>query len=78
MEKVNSFRIETGTKIYCEGQKHAYKLEEGLNKLNIETRVGCNEAGMWSVYIASCPKIVNQWMNHLVGLERRIKCLTMK
>lgn len=60
MAKVYAFKIETGTKIYCEGQKHAYKLEEGLNKLNIETRVGYNEAGMWSVYIVRCPVIVNQ------------------
>lgn len=60
MEKVYTFRIETGTKIYCEGQKHAYKLEEGLNKLNIETRIGCDEAGMWSVYVVNCPEIVNQ------------------
>ena len=60
MEKVNSFRIETGTKIYCEGQKHAYKLEEGLKKVGVETRTGCNEAGAWSVYIVNCPEMVNQ------------------
>jgi hypothetical protein len=58
--KVYAFKIETGTKIYCEGQKHAYKLEEGLNKLNIEARVGCNEAGMWSVYIVSVPNVIEQ------------------
>ena len=60
MEKVFSFKMKSGTKIYCEGQKHAYKLEEELNKLNIETRIGCDEAGMWSVYVVNCPEIVNQ------------------
>jgi len=40
--------------------KHAYKLEEELKKVGIETRTGCNEAGAWSVYIVNCPEMVNQ------------------
>lgn len=60
MEKVYGFKIETGTKIYCEGQKHAYKLDEGLKKLNIETRIGCDGAGKWSIYIVNCPEIISQ------------------
>jgi hypothetical protein len=55
MEEVYATKIESGSKVYCEGQKHAYKLKEKLKKLNIETRVGCNEAGMWSIYIVNVP-----------------------
>ena len=27
-----------------------------LNKVGIETRVGCNLAGMWSIYVISVPE----------------------
>ena len=45
--------INPGDKIYCEGVRHALKVEEELNKKGWKTRVGCNEAGMWSVYLES-------------------------
>ena len=34
MQEVYTFKIETGTKIYCEGQKHAYKLDEELKYIS--------------------------------------------
>lgn len=43
-------KIKAGSKIFCEGQRACLKLEEELNNKGIETRVGCNEAGMWSIY----------------------------
>ena len=49
-------QIQAGNKIFCEGQSSCLKLEEELNNRGIETRVGCNEAGMWSVYIISVPE----------------------
>lgn len=48
--------IKTGSKIFCEGQRACLKLEEKLNKKGIETRVECDEAGMWSVYVISVPE----------------------
>lgn len=45
--------INPGDKIYCEGMRHALKVEEELNKKGWKTMVGCNEAGMWSVYLES-------------------------
>jgi hypothetical protein len=56
MQEVYATKIENGSKIYCEGQKHAYKLEENLNKIGVETRVECNEVGMWSIYVVSVPE----------------------
>lgn len=53
---VRAFRISKGCKIYFEGQKACLKMEGKLNELGIETRVGCNEAGMWSIYIVSVPE----------------------
>lgn len=47
--------IQVGSKIFCEGQRACLKLEEELNNKGIKTRVGCNEAGMWSVFIESVP-----------------------
>jgi DNA polymerase III alpha subunit len=61
MGDVYTVKVEVGSKIYCEGQAHAYKLEEKLHKLNVETSVGCNEVGMWSVYIISVPEKVFQF-----------------
>lgn len=49
-------KIENGSKIYCEGQIHAYKLDETLKGLGCVTTIGCNEAGMWSVYVNKVPK----------------------
>ena len=48
---VNSVKIEKGLKIFCEGQIHCLQLEKELNDKGFVTRIGCNEAGMWSVYI---------------------------
>lgn len=45
--------INLGDKIYCEGMRHALKVEEELNKKGWKTRVGCNEAEMWSIYLES-------------------------
>jgi len=45
--------INSGDKIYCEGMRHALKVKEKLNKKGWKTMVGCNEAGMWSVYLES-------------------------
>ena len=47
--------IQAGSKIFCEGQRACFKLEEELNNKGIKTRVGCSEAGMWSVFIESVP-----------------------
>lgn len=54
--KVRVQQIQAGSKIFCEGQRACLKLEEELNNKGIETRVGCNEAGMWSVYVISVPE----------------------
>ena len=54
----NKFSVEklkTGSQIYCEGQRACLKLEEKLNDKGIKTRVGCDEAGMWNVFIESVP-----------------------
>lgn len=51
--EVSVIEINVGDKIYCEGMKHALKVEEELNKKGWKTRVGCNKAGMWSVYLES-------------------------
>ena len=53
---VKAIHIQEGLKIYCEGQRSCLNLETQLNKLGIKTRVGCNEVGMWSIYIISVPK----------------------
>lgn len=55
-DKYLAQKIKAGSKIFCEGQHACLKLEEELNNKGIETRVGCNEAGMWSVYVISVPK----------------------
>ena len=55
-DKCLAKEITAGSKIFCEGQRACLKLEEELNSKGIETRVGCNEAGMWSVYIISVPE----------------------
>ncbi len=47
--------IQVGSKIFCEGQRACFKLEEELNNKGIKTRVNCNEVGMWSVFIESVP-----------------------
>lgn len=49
-------QIQAGSKIFCEGQRHCLKLEKELNNKGIKTRVGCDETGLWSVYIISVPK----------------------
>lgn len=55
-ESVNyAIRIELGQKIFCEGVRACYKLTEKLKAKGIETRSGCNEGNMWSVYIISVP-----------------------
>ena len=53
--EINTTKIESGSKIYCEGQVHAFKLKENLDSVGCETTIGCNEAGMWSVYINKTP-----------------------
>lgn len=55
-DKCLSQEIKAGSKIFCEGQRSCLKLEEELNSKGIETRVGYNEVGMWSVYIISVPE----------------------
>lgn len=47
--------IQVGSKIFCEGQRACLKLEEELKSKGIKAKIGCNEAGMWSVYIESVP-----------------------
>ena len=47
--------IQAGSKIFCEGQRACLKLEEELKGKGIKTKVGCNEAGMWSICIESVP-----------------------
>lgn len=45
----NKFSVEklkTGSQIYCEGQRVCLKIEEELNSKGIETKIGCDEAGM--------------------------------
>lgn len=51
--EICTIEINPGDKIYCEGMSHSFKLEEELNKKGWKTRVGCDEAGMWSVYLES-------------------------
>lgn len=61
---VPAYHIHEGCKIYLEGQKACLKMEEKLNKVGIETRVGCNLAGMWSIYVISVPeKLIGTSMN---------------
>lgn len=55
-DKYLAQEIKAGSKIFCEGQRACLKLEEELNNKGIETRVGCNEAGMWSIYVISVPE----------------------
>lgn len=55
-DKCLAQEIKAGSKIFCEGQRSCLKLEEELNRKGIETRVGCNETGMWSVYVISVPE----------------------
>lgn len=55
-DKFLAQEIKVGSKIFCEGQRSCLKLEEELNNKGIETRVGCNEVGMWSVYVISVPE----------------------
>lgn len=54
----NKFSVEklkVGSKIFCEGQRACLEIEEELNCKGIETKIGCDEAGMWSVFIESVP-----------------------
>ena len=55
-DKCLAKEIKAGSKIFCEGQRACLKLEEELNIKGIETRVKCNEVGMWSVYVISVPE----------------------
>ena len=55
-DKYLAQEIKGDSKIFCEGQRSCLKLEEELNNKGIETRVECDEAGMWSVYVISVPK----------------------
>lgn len=53
--EVRTMRVEAGSKIYCEGEVHAFKVEESLKNIGCKTTVGCNGGGMWSVYINNVP-----------------------
>ena len=53
--EVKAIEIKEGSKIFCEGQTHCLKLEKELNNKGFVTRIGCDEAGMWSVYIVDVP-----------------------
>lgn len=58
------FYIREGCKIYLEGQRACLNMEKKLNEVGVETRVGCNEAGMWSIYIISVPeKLIDTAIN---------------
>lgn len=56
--------IKPGQKIFCEGERACLKIEKELNKKGIETKIGCNEGGMWSVYIESVP-----WRNEEIETD---------
>ena len=59
----NKFSVEklkAGSQIYCEGQRACLKIEEELNSKGIETKIGCDETDMWSVYIESVPNGINE------------------
>lgn len=47
--------IKVGSQIFCEGQRACLKIEEELNCKGIVTKIGCDETGMWSVFIESVP-----------------------
>lgn len=61
---VPAFHIREGCKIYLEGQRACLEMEKKLNEVGIQTRVGCNEANMWSIYIISVPEeLIDTTMN---------------
>lgn len=53
--EIRAVEIRKGSNIFCEGQKHCIQLEQELNDKGFITRSGCNEAGMWSIYIVDTP-----------------------
>ena len=43
-------------KIYCNSRQQCIELDKELIALGFQTRVGCNEARTWSIYIIEEPK----------------------
>lgn len=56
---IKARQIQVGSKIFCEGQRACLKIDEKLNSKGFETRIGCDEAGMWSICIESVPDGIN-------------------
>lgn len=55
VENMKISNIMPGDKIFCEGYRSCLKMKETLSNSGIKTRICCNEAGMWNVYIISIP-----------------------
>lgn len=53
---VQAVQVVEGLKVWFTNKKSCLEMEKELNNLGIKTRVGCNEAGTWSIYIISVPE----------------------
>ena len=49
--------ITTGSKIYCINKQYCLNINNELVEHGFKTRIGCNEAGTWSIYIIKAPTI---------------------
>lgn len=64
-EYVHSWLVVEGGKIYLKDELACREMQDKLQVLGIETRIGCNEANMWSLYVISVP-------DELVGTYKEI------
>ena len=54
-EYVRVVCIAEGLKIYLKDKLACLDMQDKLQVLGIKTRMGCNEANMWSLYVISVP-----------------------
>lgn len=54
---VRASLITTGSKIYCINKQYCLNINNELVEHGFKTRIGCNEAGTWSIYIIKAPTI---------------------
>lgn len=52
-EYVHVWPIMEGEKIYLKDKLACLDMQDKLQVLGVKTRIGCNEANMWSLYVIS-------------------------
>lgn len=71
---VRVWPIMEGGKIYLKDELACREMQDKLQVVGIKTRIGCNEANMWSLYVISVP-------DELVGTYKEVwneKCTYRK